>query len=102
MIFKIRNRGQKSVFKTGQGFLVIDEGETIEVGNRQTASELGRRKEIKVKESEPAEIEVPEIKAPNLMPYKIQELRAIASSRGIKNSITMKKSELIKKLEWIL
>lgn len=103
MIFKIKNTGgQKSVFKTGQGFLAINEGETIEVADKKTANELGKYKEIEVKESEPAEVEVLEVKAPNLMPYKIQELRSIAAGKGIEGSIRMTKAQLIKRLEWIL
>lgn len=102
MIFQIKNKGQKTVFKTGQGFLVINEDETIEIADKRTADELRRHEGIKIKESEPAKVEVPEIKAPNLMPYKIQELRSIAAGKGIEGSITMKKAQLIKKLEWIL
>lgn len=102
MIFKIKNKGLKAVFKTGQGFLVINEGETIEVGDKQVANEMKKHKEIEIREAEPAKIEVPEVKAPNLMPYKIQELRSIAAGKGIEGSIRMTKAQLIKKLEWLL
>lgn len=82
--------------------MTICEGETIEVADKRTARELERYKEIEIKESEPTEIEVPEVKAPNLMPYKIQELRSIAAGKGIESSIRMTKAQLIKRLEWIL
>ncbi|MBA7700342.1 hypothetical protein ES703_109053 [subsurface metagenome] len=82
--------------------MTLDEGEMVEIGDRQTASELGRHKTIEIRESEPSEIEIPKIKAPDLSGYRIQELRAVAASKGVRGSITMKKSELIKKLEWIL
>lgn len=82
--------------------MTIDENEAIEIADKRLADEMRRHERIEVKESEPAEVEVPEIKAPNLMPYKIQELRSIAAGKGIEGSIGMKKSELIRRLEWIL
>lgn len=98
MIFQIKNKGQKSVFKIHRGYLNLDEGETIEIGDRRTADELRRHKAIEVVEAEPAEVEVPKVKGTNYGGYKIQELRGLAAHRGIKGSITMRKAKLIEEL----
>lgn len=105
MIFKVKNKRQKkSLFKTSQGHLVLGEDETVEITDKRLADELRRYQGIEVEEAEPVKVKVPEIQEEREIDYsgyRIQELRSIASQRGIKNFFTMKKSQVIEALKCI-
>lgn len=104
MIFQIKNKGEKSVFKTTQGHLVLGENETVEITDKRLADELRGEEVIEIEEAEPVKIEIPEIREEREIDYsgyRIHELRSIASQRGIKNFFTMKKSQVIEALKCI-
>lgn len=97
-MFYIKNNGKKRVFQTTAGYLRIDTNETVEIFSKPIADELANYKAIDVSEAESAPVEIPGLLNTEIdySLYGIQELRNIASHLGIKNTFTMKKSELIK------
>ena len=92
MLARVTNYGYRKIFPTCLGNLLIPPRKPIEIDNEKAAKELSEFKDVEVKILE-GESQIDYSK------YKINELRNIAAQIGIKGTFSMKKVDLIKKLE---
>lgn len=97
MLAKITNFGRPRPFPTYKGNFFLGRLQPIETRDRQIVEDFrkqSKRSDVQLK------IEILEKeKRVDYSKYRISELRSIASKVGIKGTFTMKKADLIKKLE---
>jgi len=97
MLARITNFGRPTSFPTHKGSFFLNRLSPIETRDRKVVEELSKlnkRSDIMLK----IEILEPELKI-DYSKYSIQELRSIASKAGVKGFFTMKKIDLIQRLE---
>lgn len=97
MLAKITNFGRPRPFPTYKGNFFLGRLQPIKTRDRQIVEDLRKqstRSDVQLK------IEIlEEDKKVDYSKYRISELRSVASKVGIKGTFTMKKADLIKKLE---
>jgi len=100
----ITNYGRPRAFPTRIGYIFLSRLKPLEICDEGVLDDLKRFEKsdllgFKVLESSRPEAPEPLSQGVDYSGYRINELRAIAAGKGVKKTFTMKKVDLIKKLE---